>query len=169
MGDELREVTNVEAECWLPNSSHHATSATFQPFVSFDITQQTSCLILPVIMEKAFAEAVEKAVTAAVDKAIPASVNHAFVTAVDQAVKEKMKELEPAIEKRVTKEIESAIEKKIKRAIRKAELEEKLEQSWNRWLENKNVEDEINQVRWRSELDELKKEEEKIKETAQQG
>ncbi|KAG9511743.1 hypothetical protein KCV07_g9953, partial [Aureobasidium melanogenum] len=137
-------------------------------------------------MEKAFGEFIENAVTAAVNNAIPTSVNHAFVTAVDQAVKEKMKELEPAIEMRVAKKIESAMEKKIKRAIRKAELEERLEQlyrircergclinfgpqTWNRWLENKNEEDEINQVRWRSELDELTKEEESIKGTAQQG
>ncbi|KAH0008441.1 DNA glycosylase, partial [Aureobasidium melanogenum] len=164
-----------------------------RPHLSFSSSRKTEefrnqirIIYLINSMEKAFGEFIENAVTAAVDKAIPASVNHAFVTAVEQAVKEKMKELEPAIEKRVAKEIESAIEKRVKRAIRKAELEERLEQlyrircehaclinfgpkSWNRWLENKNEEDEINQVRWRSELDELMKEEEKIKETAQQG
>lgn len=66
-------------------------------------------------MERAFGKFIEEAVTAAADKAIPTSVNHAFITAVDQAVKEK------------AEEIEKIMEKKLDRAIRKNELEANLD------------------------------------------
>ncbi|KAK6007867.1 hypothetical protein QM012_004681 [Aureobasidium pullulans] len=81
-------------------------------------------------MEKAFVEAIEKAVTGAVEKAIPTTINQNFHAAVDQAVKDKLDEIEKVMEKKFKRkvdEIEKDMEKKLKRATRKAELRENLD------------------------------------------